>query len=153
MDMRKSMVRLCFGFGGILTIIELCCYLAYFQYIYHHDNKVAAVVVSQMMIKIRNKSNAISMVGQLTKWIMEVWYIILVGIFSTMFQVDLLREVSVLIRATEYFLIPLVQVLTSPPIKRFFKRGTWKMKSKQTLLHLLRFKQKKRTIKIWWKWS
>ena len=122
--MRKSMVRLCFGLVGILTIIELCCYLTYFQYIYHHDNNVAVMVVSQIIIRIRNKSNAISMMGQVTKWIMEVWYIILVGIFSTMFQVDLMREVSVLIRATEYFLIPLVHVLTSPPIKRFFRGGT-----------------------------
>ena len=124
MDIRKSMVRMCFIFGGFLTIIELCCYLAYFQYIYHHDNKVAAKVVSQTMIRIRNKTNAISMVGQVTSWIMEIWYIVLVGLLSTMFQVDRLREVAVLIKTTEYFLIPLVHVITSAPIKRFFKRGS-----------------------------
>jgi hypothetical protein len=62
------------------------------------------------------------MVGQITSWIMEIWYIILVGVLSTMFQVDLLREVSVLIKTSEYFLIPLVQILTSAPIKRFIKQ-------------------------------
>ncbi len=70
----------------------------------------------------RNKTNATSMVGQITSWIMEIWYIILVGVLSTMFQVDLLREVSVLIKTSEYFLIPLVQILTSAPIKRFIKQ-------------------------------
>ncbi len=115
------MVRICFVFGGILTLVELFCYLAYFQYIYNHDNYVAAAVVSKSTLKTRNKTNAISMVGQITSWVMEIWYIVLVGLLSTMFQVDLLREISVLIKTTEYFLIPLVQVLTSAPIKRFFK--------------------------------
>ena len=82
------------------------------------------MVVSQTMIRIRNKTNAISMVGQVTSWIMEIWYIVLVGLLSTMFQVDRLREVAVLIKTTEYFLIPLVHVITSAPIKRFFKRGS-----------------------------
>ena len=120
----KSMVRLCFVFGGILTIIELCCYLSYFQYIYHHDNCIAARVVSQKTIRMRNKTNAISMIGQVTSWVMEIWYIVLVGLLSTMFQVDSLREVAVLVKATDHFLIPLVQIFTSAPIKRFFKRGS-----------------------------
>jgi hypothetical protein len=46
-----------------------------------------------------------------------------VGVLSTLFQVELLREVSVLIKTSEYFLIPLVQVLTSAPIKKFLKAG------------------------------
>ena len=121
---RKSMVRWCFVLGGILTIIELCCYLFYFQYIYHHDNNIAARVVSQTTIRMRNKTNAISMIGQVTSWVMEIWYIVLVGLLSTMFQVDSLREVAVLVKATDHFLIPLVQIFTSAPIKRFFKRGS-----------------------------
>ncbi len=124
MQLRKAMVRMCFVFGGILTLVELFCYLAYFQYIYNHDNNVAAAVVSKSTLKTRNKTNAISMVGQVTSWIMEIWYIVLVGLLSTMFQVDLLREISVLIKTTEYFLIPLVHVLTSAPIMRFFKGGS-----------------------------
>ena len=119
---RKLVVRFCFVFGGVLTIIELFCYLAYFQYIYYHDNNIAAVIVSEATILSRNKTTAISMVGQIASWFMEIWYIVLVGVLSTMFQVDLLREVSVLIKTSEYFLIPLVQVLTSASIKRFLKK-------------------------------
>ena len=119
--LKKAMVRASFICGGIFTLVELCCYLAYFHFIYNHDNNVAAAVISQSTLKTRNKTNAISMVGQVTSWIMEIWYIVLVGLLSTMFQIDLLREVSVLIKASEYFLIPLVQILTSAPIKRYFR--------------------------------
>lgn len=119
--LKKAMVRASFICGGILTLVELCCYLAYFHYIYNHDNNVAASVISKSTLKSRNKTNAISMVGQVTGWVMEIWYIVLVGLLSTMFQVDLLREVSVLIKALEYFLIPLVQICTSAPIKRHFR--------------------------------
>ena len=89
---------------------------------YNHDNKVAAAIVSKATLKSRNKTNAISMVGQIVSWVMEIWYIVLVGLLSTLFQVELLREVSVLIKTTEYFLIPMVQVLTSAPISKFLKK-------------------------------
>ena len=89
---------------------------------YNHDNKVADAIVSKATLKSRNKTNAISMVGQIVSWVMEIWYIVLVGLLSTLFQVELLREVSVLIKTTEYFLIPMVQVLTSAPISKFLKK-------------------------------
>jgi hypothetical protein len=119
--LKKAVVRASFIFGGILTLIELCCYLTYFHFIYNHDNTVAITVISKSSLKSRNKTNAISMGGQVASWVMEIWYIVLVGLLSTMFQVELLREVSVIIKASDYFLIPLVQILTSAPIKRNFK--------------------------------
>ena len=119
---RKSMVRLCFVFGGILTIIELCCYLAYFQYIYNHDNKVAAMVISQTMIRIRNKTNAISMVGQVTSWVMEIWYAVLIVMLSTFYDTDTLREIASLIKDFEFVFIPLVEVQTSSPIIKFLSQ-------------------------------
>ena len=51
-----------------------------------------------------------SMVGQLASWVMEVWYLVLVGVLSTNFDMDLLREVAPLLKHLEFFLIPLVQV-------------------------------------------
>ena len=50
------------------------------------------------------------MVGQLASWMMEVWYLVLVGVLSTNFDMDLLREVAPLLKHLEFFLIPLVQV-------------------------------------------
>ena len=51
------------------------------------------------------------MVGQLASWVMEVWYLVLVGMLSTNYDMDLLREVSPLLKHLEFFLIPLVQVI------------------------------------------
>jgi len=101
--------------------MELLCYLIYFWYIYNHDNKVAALVISKNTLKSRNKINAISMVGQVVSWIIKIWYFVLVGLLTAIFPIDLLREVSVLIKASSYFLIPFVQVLTSAPIMRYVK--------------------------------
>jgi hypothetical protein len=41
---------------------------------------------------------------------MEVWYLFLVGVLSTNYDMDLLREVAPLLKHLEFFLIPLVQV-------------------------------------------
>jgi hypothetical protein len=119
--LQKKIVQTCFVFGGIFTTMELLCYLIYFWYIYNHDNKVAALVISKNTLKSRNKINAISMVGQVVSWIIKIWYFVLVGLLTAIFPIDLLREVSVLIKASSYFLIPFVQVLTSAPIMRYVK--------------------------------
>ena len=51
------------------------------------------------------------MVGQLASWVMEVWYLVLVGMLSTNYDMDLLREVAPLLKHLEFFFIPLVQVI------------------------------------------
>ena len=130
---RKSVVRTCFVLCGVLTLIELCCYLSYFQFIYNHDNKVAARIVLLDTLRIRNRTTAISMVGQILSWFMQVWYTVLVGVLSTMFKVDLLREISVLVKISQYFYIPLLQIFTSTHIKNFIRREgilQWKMRQK-----------------------
>ena len=119
MKNRKKIVQICFVFGGIFTTVELICYMIYFWYIYNHDNKVAAVIISKTTLKSRNKRNAISMVGQIVSWILKVWYLVIVGLLASIFDNDMLREVSVLIKATSFLLIPLVQVLTSAPIMKY----------------------------------
>ena len=68
------------------------------------------------------------MVGQLASWIMEVWYLVLVGVLSTNFDMDFLREVAPLLKHLEFFLIPLVQIYTSPPIKKYLSSKTTKRK-------------------------
>ena len=129
LDFRKLIVRISFIMCGVLTFIELCCYISFFLYIYNHDNNIAAQIVSQATLYSRNRSTAISMVGQIASWLMEVWYTVLVGIFTPMIKIDLLREVSVLVRISQYFYIPLMQILTSDPIKNYIKReGRYSMK-------------------------
>jgi len=40
------MVRLISYVAGLWTLTELCCYLAFFQHVFHHNNSIAVGVVA-----------------------------------------------------------------------------------------------------------
>ena len=50
---------------------------------------------------------------------MEVWYVILVGLLSAVYNMESVREISSLLKDLEFVLIPLVEVYTSFPITKF----------------------------------
>ena len=52
---------------------------------------------------------------------MEFWYILINGFLSTIFEMDLVREVSTLIKTLDYLVIPLVQIVTSPAMRKYFE--------------------------------
>ena len=85
---------------------------------------MAATVVKPSIIKQRNKSNAVSMVGQLLGWLMEIWYIVLIGLLSAFFNLESLREFASLLKDLEFALIPVVEVYTSTPIRNFITNNT-----------------------------
>jgi hypothetical protein len=37
--------------GGLFTLIELTCYIAFFHYVFKHDNHVAVAIVPAAVIK------------------------------------------------------------------------------------------------------
>ena len=120
----KTLVRVLVGsIGGILNIIEVSSYGIYFYHIAKHDNTVAVRILDPSVITKRNKRNAISMMGQLVGWIMEVWHVVLIGILTPIFNLDSLRNVSSLLKNFEFCLIPLVQIWTSVPIKRYLLKS------------------------------
>jgi hypothetical protein len=121
--LRKLLFSICYLLCCIMTLIELSCYLLYFQYIFYHGNSVAALIVSQSTLKHRNKINAISMLGQVINWLTEIWYILLVGVLSTVFEFSLLREAAAVVKCTDFLLIPLTLILTSPTTKNFYKKS------------------------------
>jgi hypothetical protein len=49
------------------------CYVLFFQYIVNHDNSIAASVLHPAVVKRRNRANAITMVGLMATWLMEIW--------------------------------------------------------------------------------
>ena len=59
------------------------------------------------------------MVGQLLGWLMEIWYIVLIGLLSAFFNLESLREFASLLKDLEFALIPIVEVYTSTPINFF----------------------------------
>ena len=81
---------------------------------------MAIIVIQPEVLKLRNKRNAISMIGLLASWLMELWYIIIGGLLTAIIKDPVyVRDVSTLIKMLEFVLLPLVQILSSEPIKRF----------------------------------
>ena len=107
-----------------MVITEFCCYLVYFHHIFHHDNNVAAGVISTSTLSSRNRSNAISMAGQIISWITEVWYLAFLGLLSIVLKGSTLREVATMIKIADFFLVPLIQVMTSSPIQKFWSQNS-----------------------------
>ena len=82
--------------GIILTLIEITCYVIIFHHIHHHNNNIGAVVLSEKIIKHRNRTNAISFFGQFLAWVMRIWYVV---IFIFVFHVKIsLREIIPMIK-------------------------------------------------------
>ena len=105
--------------GVVYTTIEILSYTIIFHYIRNHNNNNTVGIIDPSIVKMRNRINAISLSGLFAGWLMEVWYIVLVGFLSLMFDSKLLREVSTVLKYYEYYLIPLVQIHSSPPIRKF----------------------------------
>ena len=98
----------------------MICYGIFFHYVTNHNNNVAATVLKQLVIKQRNRNNAISMLGLSASWLLEIWYILFVGLFTFGFESSSMREIAAVLKDFDFLLIPVLQILTSAPIKKSF---------------------------------
>ncbi len=105
--------------GACFSLIEIISYMLLYSHIYKHDNSIAATILDPSIIRMRNRTNSISLYGHVLSWIMKVWYILLVGFVSNLFNQTSLREVPPFFKTLEFFLVPFVQIRTSAPIKQF----------------------------------
>ena len=118
-ELKKRVVTAIGTLGMVFTFLEISSYLIFFHHLIVHDNSVMENILQTSVIKQRNRANAISMIGQLAAWMMEVWYAFLIGFLSTFFDVDTLREVASLLKNYEFVLIPMIEVYTSASIRNF----------------------------------
>ena len=110
----------------LFNMVEMCCYLLLFSHIYHHDNKVAILIIKAEDVKLRNSKNAISLIGQLSTWLLEILYFAMLIFFSqlTFRTIEASREIASLFKLSEFTIVPLVQILCCPMLRRFIKRKT-----------------------------
>jgi hypothetical protein len=106
----------------MLNITEMLCYVILFCHIYNHDNTVGALVLRPDVIKMRNSRNAISLLGQLSTWLLETSYNLLMLYFIYLYRFDVNQELASIFKLSEFTLIPLAQVLCSPPLRNFLFR-------------------------------
>jgi hypothetical protein len=107
--------------GVLINIIEFSCYIIIFYIIFKHDNIEAVLILKPSVIKQCNRTNAVTMTGQIICFFIEIWFLIIVGLMAIPYNEFLMREWAGIIKAVDFFLIPLVMVLTSSPLKNFLK--------------------------------
>ena len=119
--LRVPIFRLVSLVGGVLSFVEFVCYVVFFLHLHHHDNQIAAAVISQSVLKLRNRNNAVSMLARFLTWILRIWFVILAGALSTVFKIENLREISALVKSSDFCVIPLLQIVTTSSMKHFLK--------------------------------
>ena len=102
-----------------MNIIELYCYTIFFGHVYYHDNNVAISVVRHDVVRQRNRTNAISMAGLFATWLMELAYFCWLVYFLSQSSFDEYREALTIVKMAEFVVVPTVQVITSPSLRRY----------------------------------
>ena len=108
--------------GLFFNVIEMICYAIFFHYLTYHNNNIAVHVLQPSIIKQRNQSNAISMLGLFVTWIIGICYITTVGLVTTLNEAEWLREYASTFKDIDFVWIPWIEILTSVSIKEFVKR-------------------------------
>ena len=107
--------------GILFTLIEFISYVLIFSHIAYHDNRVACNILHPDVIQRRNRSTTISMFGLLLCWLIDVSYISCTGLMFTIYYNERLREFLSLLKMVDYVLVPWIQTLTTPPIRKFIQ--------------------------------
>jgi len=99
----------------LLILKNLCHIKPIFSTIFQsHD-----VTFVKCKVKIVNihRSNTISLIGNVSCWFLQIWFIVAVGILIKIFESKLLQEVSAVFKMIEFAIHPLIHILTSTAIR------------------------------------
>lgn len=105
----------------VLTIfLKSVLYIKLFYFLYKHNAviKLANILQPEVLQK-RNRKNAITLTGQLAGALVELLYagfITLLLIFKINWEI---REYFSVFKTSEFFILPIIEILTSPPLKKF----------------------------------
>ena len=61
---KKDMINGMACFGVFVTSVEVFCFVSLFYHIYKHNKNVALGILGPSVVKHRNRTNAITMTGQ-----------------------------------------------------------------------------------------
>ena len=101
----------------MLNITEMSCYVNLFFHLYNHNNRVVIAILKPEVLQRRNAKNAISLAGQLCTGVVEISYALLALFFATFKHNESWRELASFVKLSEFALIPLVQILCTPPLR------------------------------------
>ncbi len=66
------------------------------------------------------------MVGLFASWFLEMWYIVIVGLLTAIFKDPIfVRDISTFVKTLEFVGLPMIQIWTSEPIRRFLHNNQY----------------------------
>ena len=81
------------------------------------------MIVKKEVVRQRNQNTAISMVGLFATWVLEMAYNIWLALFVWLGYSQQLRELLTIVKMAEFVIMPIIEILTSPPLRKFvFKK-------------------------------
>ena len=104
--------------GVALNVVEILSYAVLFCHIGRH-NEAAADILDATTVKNRRRVNAVSLVGLFAGWVMEFWYLALLALLFLVLESNWILQLSAILKLFEFYFIPLVQLNSSAPLKRF----------------------------------
>ena len=102
----------------VVNIAEFICYIIFFCHVIYHDNNIAVMIVKRDVVRQRNRTNAISMAGLFATWVMDASYYCWMILFLTSNDYEQMREMLTIVKMSEFAVVPIVQVLTSPAVRK-----------------------------------
>lgn len=107
----------------LLLVLKTICLVLLFYHLFKHNEFVkSSEILRPEIIKKRNVRNAINLSGQLAGALSEMAYTIIIGIMVASGTFLENRDFFAIFKLSEFFIMPLVETLTSPPLRRFVLR-------------------------------
>ena len=116
----KIQMHIIHGLLVMMTIAELLIYVAFFHHVYRHDNgKGMLAILRPEVIRKRNRTNAITFLGQFFAFICK--FVIFIMLVIAVGRKDIgdsnLFIVVLLIRSVGFALLSMVEVMTSDALR------------------------------------
>ena len=119
----KTMKSIALILGKLIILFEFICYVTIMVSVYLHDRKLANnKVIDTQIMKQRSKKNAVTMTGQFLSFMVELGYAIFTLLLYDYDGWGMIRYENVSILLIFCWTgITVIQVATSPEIRRFLK--------------------------------
>ena len=62
-------------FGATLTVIEMSSYIILYRFLWKQDNSLSGRVLSEKVVNMRKRNNALSISGLFATWVMETTHL------------------------------------------------------------------------------
>ena len=112
----------------VFTLIEIGCYVIIFHHLFKHDNGRITAFLSQECTRHRNRSNAITFIGQFYGFWTEFVFMVILTICIVLGKSNIQMKALVsVIKFIEFGILSAIEVLTSETLREVFIESIFSM--------------------------